>query len=492
MNLTNMLNKRYWLILIIITAIAVFPRVIEVFNPYNYFFDPEQGVEYMVTKSIVIDHKVVLTAWQGGLGTFSKGPGFNYLLAIPFILAQGDPFGGRIFMLIISILTVPLAFIFANRMLGLRTATIISFLLAISPNLKDYAGGISPPFVIPLLTVFFIYFLFEALHGNKKFIPFLVFVVGLMTHFEMAAAEVLLVLLILTGFICLIKKTIPYRYYLLSIAAFALSIFPLIIFDLTHNFYNVKGILNMFNAGSTQTSNYMSSGIGNLFANRISVFGWNFVSTFSPNLIIWVIVLAVMLTGIFQIIKDKKLMQEKKTFVLYLALIPVFSFLSLMIYPGNTINQWWIVYLTVIYCFLLGTVLNYLWGKNKLRLLIIFVLSILSIAFFNRTLFIYRTQYVYAPATYIKEDQAIKFIFKEAKGNQFGIVVLSSRPQQNYDYLIWWNGEKYSYQPYRTPKKTYYVIIEPNLIYETNSTPGKLIMTTRLSDGFTIEKRLVN
>lgn len=487
-----MKNKKYWLILVIITVIAIFPRAVEVFNPYNYFFDPEQGVEYLVTKSIVIDHKVVLTAWQGGFGTFSKGPGFNYLLTIPFVLMDGNPFGGRLFMLIISILTVSLAFIFANRMFSLRTASLIGFLLAISPNLKDYAGGISPPFVIPLLTVFFIYFLFKVFHGNKKFIPLMAFIVGLMTHFEMAAAGILSGLLILTAFYCLIKKTVPYRYYLLSIGSFALAIFPLIIFDLTHNFYNVKGVLQMLDVSKNQTSNHLSSSLGALVSNRIDVFGWNFISTFSPNLIIWAFVLTILLLGMFLLAKDRITPRVEKMFVFYLTIIPIFSFFSLMIYPGAAINQWWFIYLNVIYCFLLGIVLNYLWGKNRFRFLIIFILFILSLAFFNRTLFLYRTQYIYSPGTYIKEDQAIKYIFSKSKTEPFGIVVLSARPpKENYDYLIWWDGKKYGYQPYRIPKKTYYVIIEPNLIYSINQTPGILLESKRLINGFTVEKRFV-
>ncbi len=485
-----MLNKKYWILLIVVTIIAIFPRALEVFNPYNYFFNPEQGIEYLVTKSIVVDHQVVLTAHQGGFGDFFKGPGFNYLLTIPFILTSGDPFGGRLMMLVISVLTVPFAFIFSNRMFGLKTASLISFLLAVSPNLKDYAGGISPPFVMPLLTVLFIYFLFMAFHGHKKYIPLLIFIVGLMTHFEMAAAGILLTLLILTGLVCLAKKTIPYRYYLLSIGSFALAVLPLIVFDIKNDFYNVNGVVKMIDTGKTQASNSLLSDLGNLISNRIDVFAWNFISTFSPNLTIWLLVLIIFLFGVFLFARNRKVPRKEKIFVSYLGLIPVFSFLFLIIYPGNVINQWWIIYLTIIYCFLLGIVLNYLWKYSKIRLLIVFTLFVLSLAFLNRTIFIYKTQFIYPPDTYIKEDSAIKYIFRNSKVKPFGIVVLSARAQENYDYLIWWNGRKYNYQPYRIPKKTYYTIIEPNITYSSDKTPGVLIESKKMQNGFIIEKRI--
>lgn len=490
-----MLSKKYWLILTIITLLAFFPRALQVFNPYNYFFEPEQGTEYLVTKSIAVDHQIVLTAHQGGFGGFSKGSGFNYLLTIPFILGNGDPFGGRLFMLTISILTVSFAFVLTSRIFNFWTAALISFLLAVSPNLKDYAGGISPPFLIPFLTVFFIYFLFKAFNGQNKFIPLLALIVGLMTHFEMATAGILFALLILTGLICLIKKTIPNRYYFFSACFFVLPILPILFFDITHNFINTKGVIKMLEMSKPQASLIFSD----IFVNRIDVFNWNFVSTFSPNLTIWVSVLILILLGIYRFHHDRKISSKIRMCVLYLGLIPIVTFLFLLIYPGNVVNQWWITHLTVIYCFLLGIFLNYFWDKGKFKLLVITLIIIISIAFINRTIFIYKTQFIYPPVNYIREMSAIEYIFQDAKRKTFGILVFAKRDQANYDYLIWWLGNtKYKYQPHRTKKGLYYIIIEPNYYPLLNAPStlnslqsGTLLETKKMPNGFTIEKRFV-
>jgi len=486
-----MLNKKYWLIFIAITVIAVFSRAAQVFNPYNYFFGPEQGIEYLVTKNIVVDHELVLTAHQGGFGSFSKGPGFNYLLTFPFVLTNGDPFGGRLMMFAISVLTVLTAFILTNRMFNPRTAMFISFLLAVSPTLKDYAGAISPPFVIPLLTVFFIYFLYKSFQKKFKYIPLLTLTAGIMMHFEMAAAGILLALLILTGLVSIIKKIIPYRYYLFAIVSFLITLFPLLIFDILNNFQNLRGIIEMFAAGAKNMSGGLFENIVNIVNNRFEVFSWSYISTFSPRLIIWIPSLVLIVFGILLMIKDEKIELNDKLFISYLLFIPIFTFLSLVVYPG-IIHQWWIMNLTVIYCFLFGLVLSYFWKNKFLRLLVILGVFILYIAFINRTLFIYKTQFVYPPSAYIKEDQAIKYIFKNSKKRPFGIVILSTRPQENYDYLIWWNGKKYGYQPYRTPKKNYYAIIEPDLVCSKNKFPGTIIRSQKLSNDFIIEERLVN
>ena len=499
-NKSTTTGKKYWLILIFITVITFFPRAAQVFNPYNYFFDPEQGTEYLVTKSIVVDHQIVLTAHQGGFGLFSKGAGFNYILAIPFILDKGDPFGGRILMLVISVLTVSLAFILANRMFGLRTATIIGFLLAMSPILKDYAGGISPPFIIPLLTVLLIYFLFRAFNEENKFIPLVALIVGLMVHFETAAMGILSALLVLTGLMSLVKKQIPYRHFILGIIFFTLPMLPIIIFDVGHNFENTRGVIKMLEMTNPQDSSQLYHNLWDLLGNRFNIFSWNFISTFSPNLTIWLFVLGLILLGVFLFARDKKVVPKKKIFILYLGLMPAITFLALMVYPGKFINQWWITYLSVIYCFLLGVVLNYLWDKNKFKPLIALVALILGLAFITRTIFIYKTQFIYPPNNYIREISVIKYVFEDAKGKPFGLQVFAKRDQANYDYLIWWIGNsKYKYQPYREKKGLYYIIIEPNYypLLKTKVTlaslsAGVLLKTKQLPNGFIIEKRLVN
>jgi len=500
-----MINKKYILILLIITFIAFFPRALQVYNPYNYFFNQEQGILYLLTKSIVIDHHILLTAVQGGnpqggFGTFFKGPGFNYLLAIPFILARGDPFGGRLFMLLISILTVSIAFILANKIFGLRTAALIGILMAISPGLKDFAGNIWPPSIMPFLTIFFLYFLYKIFQKQFKFIPLLSFTVGLMAHFEMATMAVLFLLLIISALITLYKKIIPYKYYIFAFISFLLSLFPLFIYDIQNNFYNLKGVLGLITHIKTQAISSESFNFFSIIVDRLELFKWNFMSSFSSNNFIWPILLIIGTLGIYTILRDKKIIRIIKLYISYLVLIPLFTFSVLIFYPGAIAPQWWITFLTVIYCFLFGIVLNYLLLKTKFKPLGIILLFTLCLATLNRTWFIYKTQFIPTPDTYIKENVSINYIYKDSQGKNFGIFVVAKNDQDNYEYLIWWNGhEKYHYQPYREKKGLYYILIEPdslqfleNAKYLTSLQSGNLIYSKKLPNGFIVEKRLVN
>lgn len=490
-------SKKYLLLLITVIIITIFSRTIEIFNQSNYYFGWEQATEYLVTKSIVVDHQIVLTAHQGGFGGFSKNPGFNYLLIIPFILGNGDPFAGRVFMFGISMLTVLIAFILTNKMFNLKTAWLISFLLAISPSLKDYAQSVSPPFVIPLLTVFFIYILFEIFKEKKNLIPLLVFIVGLMTNFEMATAGVLMVLLLITATYCLVKKSIPYRYYSFSALLFLMNLLPIFIYDIKHNFSNIKGVLKMIQASQNHTANNLILNIGNLINSRISVFGWNFTSTFSSNSIIWLTLLFVIIAGVIIFVKDKKIDTRTRQFILYLGFIPIFTFAFILFYPSNSVQAWWLLDLTVIYCYLLGIVMGYFWQKNNFKFITFIIIFVLSLLFLKRTLFLYRTQLAYPPSTYIKERTAIDYVYSDADKKPFGIKIFPKGSQKIYDYLIWWQAKiKYKYQPSDKNHGLYYIVVDRNSILTANEQnylnvlrKGKLLKSKILSNNFVIEKR---
>jgi hypothetical protein len=133
-----------------------------------------------------------------------------------------------------------------------------------------------------------------------------------------------------------------------------------------------------------------------------------------------------------------------------------------------------------------------LWVKFKIKIPIIILLVILTLAFVNRTYYIYKTQFSFPPGSFIQEEKPIKYIFENAKNKNFGITVLSNFPQQNYDYLIWWYGERYKYQPFRTQKGTYYAIIEPKLIYSSTLLSGKLINSYKFDNKFIVEKRQID
>ena len=91
---------------LVILIIAAIPRSVELFSG-NYIFGFDQGKHWLAAKSIIIDHKLPLIGDEvGGAGGFFQGPGWYYLLAIPFLLFRGDPYGAIVLMFLLGIGTV--------------------------------------------------------------------------------------------------------------------------------------------------------------------------------------------------------------------------------------------------------------------------------------------------------------------------------------------------------------------------------------------------
>lgn len=439
-------------IFLLILLIALVPRIIELFSTSNYF-GSEQAENYLLTKKIVVDHQIILTARQGGFGGFLKPAGFNYFLIMPFIIASGNPFGGRVFMFFISVLTVVVAFILSNRMFNLTTAFFVSFLLAISPNLSNFAGRIWPPFVIPIFSVIVLFSLYKGLEGNKKFVLLMAFIIGLTSHFEMATTGKLSLLFFIGLFFFLMRKKISYLLFFFSIALFVIPLSPLFISDWIYGTQNLIGIIKLMGHGTNHVID---------IGNRLEVFSWNLLSTFSPHILIWPGILLTMNVGTLIYLKTHKNNSAQKYLVLSLWLIPIIYFIILLFYPEN-IFGWWLIELTVFYCFLLGIVLGFFWEKFYYRLLVILILAVLFISFVRKTYNLYKNDFAF-PKTidmYVKESSPIKYIFEDAGKKPFTIVVYSSNPPENYDYLIWWYQTNiYKYSQNKQKSKLSYALFE--------------------------------
>lgn len=488
------------IIYILLFIISLLPRSMELFSDNNYF-GFEQGLQYLITKEIFVDHKITMASFQGGFGDILKPAGFNYLLGIPFILASGNPFVGRIFMFAISSLTILLAIILTNRMFKPITAFFICLLLTISSNMYHLAGRMDTPAFIPILIVLLIFLVSKILSGNKKILPLAAFVIGLTAHFEMATSGKLIPLFMVLLVYLSIKKTISYRYFFISVIFLIIPLLPLLIFDLSHNFQNIHGVLKLFEASGRHVRQDFALLSLNVIANRLDVFRWNFLSTFSPHFLIWPLILLWILAGSFIYLRKKISDLSEKKLVFILVTIPFVYFIMLIFYPANIV-QWWLFELGVFYCFLVGIIFGYFWNKKYFRFLIILTLIILFSAFIHRIVILYQNEFVFYSSVdkYIHESEPIRYIFDDAKKNTFSIKIFSSHPSANYDYLIWWyETNKYDFMSDTKYGNIIYMLFERDYLLSLGDEKlskilevGTVMNTKVFKSGFIIKKVLVN
>ncbi|MBI5123432.1 hypothetical protein HZA75_06260 [Candidatus Roizmanbacteria bacterium] len=180
------------LLLILLIFLAVFPRSVELFNK-NYIFLFDQGRDLLDVKNIVVNHKFTLIGAEIGSGSagFSyifQGPGYYYLLAIPFLLFRGDPYGTIVLMWFLSIVVIIIGFflgkkIFSNSLFGI----IAALLIAASPPLIAQARFAWAPY--PTTIFIMLSFLFTFLAQKRPLFLFLAaFFAGITYNFEFAVA----------------------------------------------------------------------------------------------------------------------------------------------------------------------------------------------------------------------------------------------------------------------------------------------------------------
>lgn len=495
------MKRKSQVIAIVIILLAAIPRCVELLSG-NYLFGFDQGLFFEAVKKIVVGHKLTLIGAEvGGQGGFFQGPGWYYLLSIPFIITGGDPYGAMVLMFLIGMLTVIFTLFFGRKMFGSKTTFFIAFFIAISPSVIAQSRFIWPPFTMSLLAVFILFFLFRVLQKSEKFLPLLTFAVSLMFHFEIATGATLLAQLIVLSPIVLMKRIVSLRFFLFSIGSFLLPLTPLLLFDIRHESIITKGLLRLLSGGANPSHVVTFRYIEAMFWNHFDIFRANFLSAFHNSQILWPVLLLALLAGSAAIIKDKKKTFGLRIFVLYLVTSPIILFFVFMFYLWP-IWEWWLLELIVFYCFLLGIIAGYLWQRPPFRPFIVVILIIFLAGYTKQVIHFYTSDlYDFGGTHKIKGKlEAIDYIYQDAKDEKFGLIIFSPPIYTYaYDYLLWWHGErKYSYLPHQEKKGTFYLLIEPDphkpWTYkgwlETVIKDGEILETKELPSGFIIQKRL--
>ena len=475
--------------------LASFPRAIEVANR-NFLFGFDQGKHWLAAKSIIVDHKLPLIGDEvGGGGGFFQGAGWYYMLAVPFFFFQGNPYGQLFLMFFIGITTVICSYFIFSYRFGKVAGFCISFLIALSPSIAIQSRFAWPPFVIPLITVFYIDALYCVYKGSFRSWFALFFLLGCMVHFEIATA---VTLGLATCIVLFIMKKISMRSFGLGFLGGIIPLLPLLLFDFRHQFINMKGIWHMI---TTVSSGSETALLSKVFYDHVSIFSINLFGAF-PLFPFRNVFILLCIGALAMILFDKQMKKEYKMFLASLCLIPCIVFTELLFYRAM-LWEWWLLELPILYIVFVGLVSSYFYKKHILgkAFIVIFYIFLLSIAI-PYTLEIWKKDYFdYGGTQKIKgKMEAIEAIYKDAKGEPFGVLVFTPPIYTYpYDYLFWWVGtKKYNYVPHKEKRGVFYLLIEPDggksWTYkgwlETVIKDGKIISSWQLPSGFIIEKRM--
>lgn len=492
------------LILVAVLFLGILLRGQEAYS-HNFLFLIDQGRDMLAVKNIIFDHHLTLIGPYTSLQGVFQGPGWYYLLSIPTILFNGNPWGGILLMFILSIGTIIIAYFLTKRLFNEKAALFVAFLFATSPEAIAAATYSWNPHPMWLIIVIYIFCFYEVLLKKEKFHLFLWPIIGSMFHFQTALAVFILIATIFY-FLIFKRKAFAGKYTLFGLLLGLAFFLPQIIFEVRHDFLMTKSIIKLFSGHDQglfikeENRAYLT-----LIKDHIAAFYVNFQSSFVRDGILKQspIILGILaFTGIIFAKRKHILSKNEINFALFITRFVILIILLSFLYPFP-IRYWFLtgfqVFYLLLFALLISKISSNLEGKFITVLLVIIIVYFSLVKIYNL--------YINPPndggvAKIKGKMAAIDYIYNDAHGKNFNLLVFTPPVNTDaYDYLIWWHGtKKYGFVPNKEKTGTFYLLIEPDSSkpwsykgwLETVVKTGKVVEEKELPSGFIIQKRIAD
>lgn len=446
-----MKNKLFVIILILVIGIIFRLALTE---NGSFLFNMDSARDFVDVREMVELGKLRLTGPSTAIEGVFNGPFWYYLLAVPYILSGGHPYGAIVMEIILwaigGFFLLKLVSRWSNFLILPVGAIWVASNYIVLANLYSFN-----PTPVMFLTPLFIYLLVEYLEKGKALYIILTWILGgLFFNFEMNFGVfvplIILISLILTGKF----KQRAGRWFWIGAGFFVLFLLPQVLFDLKHQFIMSKAILRHISENSNASLD---------LSDRFRSISDSFYNTFLPTMmngkyLAWVI-LALFVPAIIGFWR-----QGKKDALVLVSLSYIFlPFLGYLVLPV-TVNPWHLggemAASLILVAFLLNSLME---GKiiSKISALVlsgaVIWFAVLNIGnFFLTDLGTPNLN----PSLYKNEIAAVDYVYKKASGKNFKVYAyLPSIIDYPYQYLIWWYGLNnfgylpidYAYSSGRTP-----------------------------------------
>lgn len=411
----------------------------------NFIFNMDNARDLVDVREMVVLQKPRLIGPTSAIEGFYNGPAWYYLLAVPFILAGGDPFGailmeiilwaaGGFFLLklVSKYGTIPL--IFTGAVWIYSNYIVLATLYSFNPN------------PVTLLTPLFIYLLIKYLETNRLIYSLSTwFLGGLFFNFEMNFGF-FVPLIILTAIFFSGKQSYLKTYnFWLGTLFFIATLLPQVLFDLKHQFIMSSSVLKyLSNPEGGQTFNPLI---------RFLPMAQRFYQVFNPtflNLEFLTKVVLIITTIVSIKFLGKREFKNNLLFLIPLIIILV-PFLGYVLIPV-TVNSWHLgaeaASLILLAGLALGEIQKWkLFGKGISLIICLFLIFFVLTNFKNDLTS--PKQKSMDVSNFANEIAAVDFIYQEAEGKNFKVYTyLPSIIDYPYQYLFWWRGlNRYGYTP---------------------------------------------
>ncbi|MGB4966044.1 MAG: glycosyltransferase family 39 protein [Microgenomates group bacterium] len=214
-------------------------------------FLSDQGRDALIVKDIVTLTHLPLIGAPTSIGQVFLGPAYYYLIA-PFLpLFNFNPVGLSYGVAVYSLLGAIACYAVIKREINIAVALLFSVLVLFSSVQLELSRFSWNPNLLPISSFFALYFLYKLFNSPKVLYGALFgFFLGLSLQFHYLALLMGPAIAVFYGVFYVqnsgsLKKTLKATIVAPTIALF-ISISPLILFDLRHNFINSSNFLKLF------------------------------------------------------------------------------------------------------------------------------------------------------------------------------------------------------------------------------------------------------
>lgn len=414
------------IILIIVSLFGAFLRFYRLTDLMTYFGD--EGRDMLIIMDIVKGINFPLIGPPTSIADLYLGPIYYYFIA-PFAWAfKMSPIGPAVFVVLLGIFSIPLIYFVAKKYFNNITGIFAAIFLAFSPLTVRFSRASWNPNPMPffsLLSLLFLYYFYQTKKNKFLYLATVCFGVMLQLHYLAILLIPFLLFIVLR-----IKKKANKKPLLISLIIFILLLSPLFIFDLKHDFVNIRGFIIISKNRSVEGFNFIDllSRSRDRLRQLFSIFlgiterGWQ------NNLIITIAIGVI----IFDWLKQKSYLKT----IIYGWFI--WGIISLGLYR-HSVYPHYLGFLFIFPALLLGYIISLFFYKSKflkfigLLLVMIFVFQIIKTTWKDLS----------RPAVInIKVvQQVVKLIQKESNNEPFNFALLANN---NYDdsyryYFKLWN-----------------------------------------------------
>lgn len=430
--------KLFWLILVLMILVGFFYRLI-LTSDGNFIFNMDNARDMIDVREIVELGEWRLIGPTTGIDGLYTGPGWYYLLAIPYLFSGGNPYSAVLMMILFWI--VGAVFIgLVLRVKGVYAVISAMIVWSFAPSVilvTQYALNPNP---VVLLAPILVYALYRYLKSGSMVYYLLSWMLaGLYFNLEMAAGICVPAIIIAVSLIRNRLKDVLSKRLIIGVVTMSTFWIPQVVFELRHDFFMSKAVLShLLEPGSY---NVFDKVIGVLVVYKNVLFGTLFNNIY--------VVLSWGTLGIVVLIRHYK--NNKVDDLLKILIVMMFVPLIIHLIVPVNVMPWHLGLWVVSIVFLTGYIMGEKDNFFSVSLKTVFCIALLAVGIHSSSLlFISDLKKANMdPSLFRNQIEIIDVVYEKAKSKDFKVYThIPSVYDYQYQYLFWWWGKNiYGYLP---------------------------------------------